>query len=190
MADRAPLPLGGLLARFDQALLRPPALPSPGIAVADLLAQPPGPALLDWCHAGAHAPRSAELAGRGAQALAEALALQLDGSLRLQACRGLAARLALRLGVKCDDLAQALGRAPRRSDCWDSGWLIDGAGTAQRLARWQPRRATLLLVAGRPATGRQPLQAALAPPAAGWMRPVRLLWVHDGPDALAWRALG
>lgn len=187
MAERAGPGFGGLLARFDSVLLRPPALPDDdGQALAAATHQAPGPALLDWCHAGP-AFASAELAGPGAPALAQALALHLDGSLRLQACPGGAGRLALRLRVKCDDLMLALGRAPRRSDCWDSGWLVGDAAAAARLPLWQPRRATLVLAQHRDAAARAGVQAALG--ARHLRRPVRLLWVGEGPAPLAWRAL-
>lgn len=202
MAERAAPRLASLLARFDERVLRAPAWPPRAAAaggsaataastVTALLAQPPGAALLDWCHAAAPRLGVAALGGRGAAALAEALALQLDGSLRLQACRGGLARLALRLGVKCDDLALALGRAPRRSDCWDSGWLRDGPATLASLATWQPRRATLLLAGDRPPEARAALLAALAGRLPGH-RPgpaLRLLWVAEGPAPLAWQAL-
>lgn len=194
MAERAAPRLAGLLARFDAALLRPPAWPAEptaltapaGLAVPALLGQAPGPALLGWCHAAAPRLDVAGLSGHGATALAEALALQLDGSLRLQACRGGLARLALRLGVKRDDLMLALGRAPRRGDCWDSGWLRDGPAALVRLSAWQPRRATLLLASARPPEARAAVLAALA--ASRGPRPVlRLLWVDEGPAPLTWR---
>ncbi|MDT7837755.1 hypothetical protein [Aquabacterium sp. OR-4] len=164
--------LGGLLSRFDDELLRAPVLatgangnaagPPTLAAVQAWIGQPLAAALLEWCHAPQPALAVAELSGRGAPALAEALALQIDGSLRLQACAGTGARLALRLGVKCDDLLRALGRAPRRSDCWDSGWLRDGPAALARLPHWQARRPTLLLAGDRPADARAALLAALS----------------------------
>ncbi|MEK8053253.1 hypothetical protein AACH10_23560 [Ideonella sp. DXS22W] len=188
--------LAGLLARYDGTLMRPPALPGSaphggrgdGAALPDATRHAPGPALLDWCHAPAPGLRSARLQGQGARALAEALALHLDGSLRLQACHGTAARLALRLGVKLDDLALALGRAPRRSDCWDAGWLIDPATALARLPQWQPRRPTLLLAT---APGDAPANTMPPPPlpAAGGTPALRLLWVHEQPLPLLWQAL-
>lgn len=135
-------PWSGLLARFDNALLHPPE--GDAAAAAGALAVPPGAQLLDWCH-GAHIVDAAGLEGPGADVLAQALALHLDGSDRLAACTGAVARLTLRLRVKADDLAMAW-RAPRRSDCWDCGWLADEPAALARLAHWQPRRATLVLV--------------------------------------------
>lgn len=178
--------LHGLLARYDGTLLQPPEGDATGARAA--LAQAPGPRLLDWCH---DAPRMdcASLAGAQATALAQALALHLDGSDRLAACPGAGARLALRLRVKADDLALAW-RAPRRGDCWDSGWLADGPEALARLAAWQPRRATLVLLASPAGQAQADADARwhaavrlLAARAAALARPVRLLRVVDTPQA-------
>lgn len=181
--------LASLLARYDGTLMRAPALPgaaaAPADNMADVTADALGQALLAWCLAPGAGLRAAMLSGHGARARAEALALHLDGSLRLQACGGPASRLALRLRVKLDDLALALGRAPRASDCWDSGWLIGGAAALARLAHWQPRRPTLLLADG---------DAGTAPPTLAATRPaprqaLRLLWVAEAAGPLRWQPL-
>lgn len=178
---RPTLRRAGLLARYDATLMRPPE--GDATAARAVLRAPPGALLLDWCHAPGPLD-AASLEGPDADALALALALHLDGSDRLAACGSAAARLALRLRVKAEDLA-ARWRGPRRSDCWDSGWLADDDDALARLAGWQPRRATLLLVADVQAPRWLAACRLLAARAATLARPVRLLRVVVTPASSA-----
>ncbi|MBI5257000.1 MAG: hypothetical protein HY855_10915 [Burkholderiales bacterium] len=193
--------LRGLGARFDTAALRPPDT---------ALAQPPHPmqaaawqALRQWCQAGAGPggcawwqpgarPRvdtrlaQATLAGpdiTALRALAHELALQLDGSHRLAACPGGAARLALRLRTKCDD---ALWWRQRRAhDPWDAGFVIDSAEARARVQQqWMPRRASLLVAEGGSPAAFEACVRALAARSAGFRHPVRLLGLVAGEPVL------
>ena len=204
----------GLLARYDTQALRPPAA-SPGgsaaLAVRCAAAQPAWQALLDWCFEGTgtgacpwFAPRAtpdlatpfaaALLGGPDRAALdafATALCLHLDGSVALAGLPGQAARLAYRLQVKAQDLCW--WRVRRRADPWDcgrGGW--DAAAVAQ-LARFAPRRATLIVVReamqdGKPDERTAALASAIAQLAARrtpWRHPVRLLLLDEGERGTA-----
>jgi hypothetical protein len=182
------------LARYDAAALRPP-LPDdglsphlPGAAEAVALGR-----LTQWCFEGAGDGRSPLLkpwvlpqvdrrfaamglpAARGTSALVAALARRLDGTHRLQAAGGRWAGRWLRLRVKLNDACW--WRKRRVDDPWDSGYA---GGDLAALRRFTPRRATLVIVQGEtPAVVRAAL-AALAPRAAAFRHPVRLLVVGTG----------
>jgi len=185
-----------LIARYDRAALRVgPA--------ADSIGYRPGPLhphqqaawtwLQAWCFDGAgdgrspfmqpvappHVPLRWAVAvltgprGSGRSHLAEAFSRHLDGDDRLQALRGRAARLRLRLGVKLADACW--WRARRADDPWDCGYLVDEALALQALQHFQPRRATLLVADDLPERALLERVAALAPRSAGFRQPVRLL---------------
>lgn len=189
-------PARGLLhtlrARYDSAALLPPQPacdPKPHDALA-------WQSLLDWCLTGSGPgtlplfspllqPRAlplvdtrfsiATLEGPGADALATLLALERDGSLQLLACNGAAGRIRLRAATKLHDLAW--WRPRQRSDAWDSGSLIASEAGLQALARFAPRRATLVVAQQ---LGDAHLQRAVATfqrRQAGFAHPVRLLIV-------------
>lgn len=167
-----------LSARFDLRALEPPLpLAEPALQAAQAHAAWPG--LLAWCHQPARwavrtLPGDTGLAGEAGTDLAHALCLVVDGSLQLRACRGAAARLALRLRTKINDVA--LGRPRQPADPWDAGWLRPGREGLQALAQFTPRRPTLL-VAG-PALGRahqQEAEALLRARQAQALQPLRLL---------------
>lgn len=101
------------------------------------------------------------------------LAEDLDGSLRLQACRGRLQRLALRVRVKLSDACW--WRARRVGDIWDAGQLIDGPDLAERARRFEPRRATLILALDIEPARLQAAAAALAARSADFDYPVRLI---------------
>lgn len=151
----------GLLTRFDTALLRPPAPAS--TATEPALAR----CLRDWCLS---APACAA-ASIAPQPGLDAFAGVLDGSERL-ARLGRWRGLLWRLEVKLKDLIP--GRAPQPSDPWDCGWLQPGA--AARLARWQPRRPTLILCTEAEAEAQVLSQLPISP-----VKPLRLLIVSAQP---------
>ncbi len=181
--NRPPAPpqpglLRTLSARFDLQALEPPLpLAEPALQAAQGHAAWPG--LLAWCHQGAPGavhtlPGNTDLAGQAGADLAHALCLVMDGSLQLRACRGAAARLALRLRTKFNDVAVWRPRQP--ADPWDAGWLRPGSAGLQAFTRFTPRRPTLL-VAG-PALGRahqQEAEAVLRERQAQAPQPLRLL---------------
>ncbi|MDT9000327.1 hypothetical protein RQP53_13720 [Paucibacter sp. APW11] len=186
--------MSGLLQRFDGALMAPP-----GPAAAPLLSEDAAllAALRRWClfdaarerQDGAPRPRQpmtiARLAGphpRQAQ-LAEHLALELDGSLLLQA-RGRLGGLALRVRVKLQDA----GLWPSNADTaiWDAGWLR--AGATQACEQFHPRRATLLLVDASAQPQLPQAVAALRQASAGYARPLRVLLLNP-PEHLAGETL-
>ncbi len=104
-----------------------------------------------------------------------ALAADLDGSLRLQACQGRRQRLALRAQVK---LADARWWRARRADhIWDAGQLIDGPDLALRVRRFEPRRATLILALDIEPARLLAAANELAARSADFDYPVRLIWL-------------
>lgn len=153
-------------ARYDLLALRPPA-PGSGLTAPDAEAAQVLRALQHWCLAGsgpggcpwwrprampavqtrlavAHLDIAARAGDGTPQRLTAQLMLERDGSLQLQARRTAAGRLALRARTKVHDLMWWRARQP--SDPWDSGYVRDSAGGLQALTRFQPRRATLLVV--------------------------------------------
>jgi hypothetical protein len=139
-------------ARFDLAALRPPDVAFAAQAVA-AQGRPALRTLRAWCLAGS-SPLKTRLAvavlegGNAASAhtVAQALCLERDGSLQLLACEGAAGRLALRLKTKLHDVTPWRERQP--GDAWDAGFLPGTAAGLQALARFEPRRATLLVAQG------------------------------------------
>lgn len=107
--------------------------------------------------------------------LAQVLARQLDGSLRLEAMsqgRG----LAWRVQVKLADAAW--WRQPQPADPWDAGWAIATPAARTVLAdRFVPRRTTLVLASQSDAQALGPVLAAVRQRSARWRRALRWLWV-------------
>ena len=132
------------------------------------------------------AQRLAVAALRGPDAVAttawaNALARQIDGSARLDALPGTAARLALRLGVKAHDAMW--WRARQADDPWDAGWAINTPPALRHWkARFMPRRATLVLADRTEAAALQACLAALVLRSDDLRHPVRWLWVGGGDD--------
>lgn len=182
-----------LTARFDRAALRPPAPLPAGQLRHPAQDGPAFQALRQWClagsgpgtrafgspaAAGAIAQRCtvATLAGgrpEAASALAHALCLERDGSLQLQACRGAGARLRLRLATKLHDALWWRARQPH--DAWDCGYVIDTPAGLQALARFTPRRATLLVAEGLPVATLRSVITDLHARQAALAQPLRLL---------------
>ena len=182
-----------LTARFYGAALRPPAPLPPGQLRHPAQDHPAWAALRQWCLAGsgpgtrpfwspAAAPAIeqrctvAVLAGgepEAATALAHALCLERDGSLQLQACRSAGARLRLRLAAKLHDTLWWRERQP--ADAWDSGTIIATPQGLQALARFTPRRATLLVADDLPAGALLTVMADLHARQSQLAQPLRLL---------------
>jgi hypothetical protein len=182
-------------ARYDLAALQPP---DPAYASVALAAprRPAWRALRRWCLAGLGKPALPGLPltvavlepapGPGqaeTHALAQALCLERDGSLQLLACRSAAERLALRLKTKLHDITP--GRALQPGDAWDAGLLPGTAEALQALARFEPRRPTLLVALGLPAPAMRAICALLHARQTHFQRPVRLLLV-PAAQGLAW----
>lgn len=190
------------VARFDgEALSADPEIALPAV--------PPTPAMLAqvaplraWCFEGLgegrspllrpsqapHIPRPLALAmwqapaGLARAQAAQHLARDLDGGFLLQAAPSRAAGLALRLRVKLHDLMWWRGR--REDDPWDSGYPVRGPEGLAALARFRPRRPTLMVMDGWPLEIIAPALQALADAAPYWRQPVRVLWLAEhGPLA-------
>ena len=160
--------LRALGARFDDVALRPFEV---GAAVAT-----PWPALRDWCladlpaapwrvacHAGPDPVLSMRRAG--------AVALELDGTFRLQACSGALGRLQLRLAVKLQDVQ--FSRPAQAGDVWDCGYVPDTQSAWQALLCFEPRRPTFIVVRGAMESGLAQALATLGN--RGFAKPVRVL---------------
>ena len=148
-----------------------------------------GPGNSAWWQPGAQpkvAQRLAVAALRGPDAVAttawaNAFARQIDGSARLDALPGTAARLALRLGVKAHDAMW--WRARQAGDPWDAGWAINTPPALRHWkARFMPRRATLILADRAEAAALQACLAALVLRSDDLRHPVRWLWVGGADD--------
>lgn len=191
-----------LSARFDLAALRPPA-PLPAAQTCHPAQDHAAwPALHRWCLAGSgpgtrpfwspgRAPAIEErfavaaLAGvdlATQRALAHALCLERDGSLQLQACRTAWGRLQLRAATKLHDALWWRERRP--DDAWDCGYVIDTAAGLQALARFVPRRATLLVADGLSAQTLGVVAHGLFSRQALFAHALRLLILGVGADAM------
>ena len=162
--------LRALGARFDDVALRPfeagdgVAAPWPALrawCLADLPAAP-------WrvaCHAGPDRVLSLRRAG--------AVALELDGTHRLQASTGALCRLQLRLAVKLQD-AQ-FSRPAQAGDVWDSGYVPDTQSAWQALTHFKPRRPTFIVIRDATKPGLAQALATLGNRGSGFAKPVRVL---------------
>jgi hypothetical protein len=192
-------PVAVLSARFDLAALHPPA-PLPARQVRH-----PGqdhaawPALQRWCLAGAGPgtrpfwrPGSAPAIGEHCtvaaltdadlatqRALAQALCLERDGSLQLQACCTAFSRLQLRAATKLHDAMWWRARQP--ANAWDCGYVIDTPAGLQALARFVPRRATLVVAEGLSIDVLRTVAAGLQARQAQFAHAVRLLVIGADP---------
>ena len=162
--------LRALVARFDDLALRP-------FEAGDVVAAP-WPALRDWCLAdlptvpwrvACHAGPDRVLALRRAGAVA----LQLDGTHRLQACTGALGRLQLRLAVKLQDAH--FSRPAQAGDVWDSGVVPDTQSAWQALMHFEPRRPTFIVIQDAAKPGLAQALATLGNRSSGFAKPVRVL---------------
>jgi len=170
--------LRALGARFDDAALRP--------CDSAATTAPAWPALRDWClkdlaspwRVALHRAPDLDMAAQRAAAVA----LVLDGSDRLSACRGSVDRIRLRLAVKLQDAC--FWRAAQAGDVWDSGFVPDLQSAWQALARFEPRRPTFIVVKGAPSPERADALSALGKRSAGFVKPVCvLLLIKPGEPA-------
>ncbi|MCW5654859.1 hypothetical protein [Hydrogenophaga sp.] len=183
----------GLTARFDADVMREPAARAGPVAAPTPAGWVP---LLDWCHSGAGDGRCPwwrpgalprvgqrfEVAWLDASCapVVAAFCLHLDGSEAL-AAGGRLAGLLLRLRTKRDDALW--WRARQRTDPWDCGHLREGTAALQALARFRPRRATLMVVEGLPDDRLQAVLRILREHGAAYRHPVRLLVLGGEPPA-------
>ncbi len=190
--------LSTFLARYDAQLLRPPAAPT-GPAPLPPPEQALQQRLLAWCRQGSGDGRgclpeplsAAQLTGVPGNgqpcALVEDLALRLDGSFDLLAAGGPWRQRLFRLRVKWDECRPW---RPRAADApWDSGYLIAGADLPERLARFQPRRPTLMVAQALGDAGLQAAMRGLGARRAALAQPVRLLVLGAGHGPLAFQPL-
>lgn len=187
-----------LVARYDERLLEAthyPGCPSLGAAALEPEQMRAWQALHAWCFAGAGTGRArlwqpwampsveqrwsvAVLTGGepvGRSRVAEALCRELDGSLLLAACNSRLTGLVLRLRVKFADCAW--WRSRRQADPWDSGYLLADAHSTGALARFAPRRATLIVMIEPSDDLLRVAIAQLGKHSSGFRHPVRLLVV-------------
>lgn len=116
----------------------------------------------------------------GPDSVAQAWALALDGSDRLDACVGRVNKLLLKLQTKWDDACW--WRERQASDPWDAGQLIDGEAALHRLQQeFRPRRATLLMAGAMDASRLAACISALHGRSARFRHPVRLLCLAAAP---------
>ncbi|QHE74748.1 hypothetical protein [Hydrogenophaga sp. PBL-H3] len=140
------------------------------------LLQPTRLALMDQRFSVALWPTAA---GRTEHDLIDAFCRHLDGSHQLLAAGGALGGLLLRLRVKARDVAWWRGRRP--TDPWDCGYALNEPAARAALARFEPRRATLVVAMDW--TGQALVDAinAMARSSTRFAHPVRWLVVHHAP---------
>ena len=116
-------------------------------------------------------------------ALIEAFSRHLDGSHQLQAAGGALAGWLLRLRVKACDVAW--WRTRRATDPWDCGYVVSGPAGRDALARFSPRRATLMVALDWPQTDLDEALTQLARSSSAWAHPARWLVVLGRDQSLA-----
>lgn len=123
-------------------------------------------------------------AGSAEDQVVEAFSRHLDGSHQLLAAGGAGAGLLLRLRVKARDVAWWRRRQP--TDPWDCGYAQDEPAARQALARFEPRRATLVVAVDWPEPALAEVVEAMARASARFQHPVRWLVVErPGGDTTA-----
>lgn len=113
----------------------------------------------------------------------EAFSRHLDGSHQLLAAGGALAGLMLRLRVKAYDLAW--WRQRQATDPWDCGYALNEPTARAALARFAPRRATLVVAVDWPEEALLETVRALHRAAPGFAHPVRWLIVQSSPGPAA-----
>jgi hypothetical protein len=196
VAEARPLRLlATLLARFDGAALRvaPPGRASAPLCAPTAEQQARWAPLQRWCMSGADGGRDPQTRlsvavwtaepGSPQEALVEAFSRHLDGSHQLLTAGGALAGLLLRLRVKACDVAW--WRSRRASDPWDCGYVVDEPAVREALARFSPRRATLMVAHGWSPADLDDVLAQLARSSPQWAHPVRWLLVQGRSESLA-----
>ncbi|MDP3810477.1 MAG: hypothetical protein Q8Q78_05690 [Hydrogenophaga sp.] len=115
----------------------------------------------------------------------EAFSRHLDGSHQLLAAGGAWAGLLLRLRVKAGDVAWWRSRRP--TDPWDCGYALDEPAARAALARFEPRRATLVVAVDWPEAALMDAVLAMARSSPRFAHPVRWLVVQRAPGDIAER---
>ncbi len=117
--------------------------------------------------------------------LIDAFSRHLDGSHQLLAAGGALAELRLRLRVKARDVMW--WRRRQASDPWDCGYALDAPETRAALARFEPRRATLMVAVGWPDEALVDAVMAMRRSSPRFAHPVRWLVVQNEPGTLTGR---
>lgn len=198
--------LATLRARFDGAALsvglpghpvRPLALPTAAQAAQ-------WAPLQTWCFEGAGNGRSPLLrptqppqvaqafsvavwpaVDPAALALIEAFSRHLDGSHQLLEAGSSLSGLLLRLRVKVCDVAW--WRSRQTSDPWDCGYALNEPKARAALARFEPRRATLVVAVDWPADALVDTLAGMQGSSSRFLHPVRWLVVQRDPGPITER---
>ena len=147
-----------------------------GVAARPVLA-PWAQPLVEKAFAVAHLS-GAQAAGKSLLALA--LSRELDGSVLLKACPTRWARWRLRLRAKLHDCQW--WRARQLDDPWDCGYVHSAALASGAIARFLPRRATLIVADGLTCEEVDQCAAQLHANSAWYHCPVRLLVITVGSD--------
>ncbi len=198
--------LATLRARFDGAALRVtlPGQPARPVALPTAAQTAQWAPLQTWCFEGAGDGRSPLLRPTQAPQVdqrfsvavwpasapaeldpIEAFSRHLDGSHQLLAAGGALAGLLLRLRVKACDVAW--WRARRMSDPWDCGYALNGAEARAALARFEPRRATLVVAVDWPQAELVDAVTAMQRSSQRFAHPVRWLVVQSDPGPITER---
>ncbi|AOF87893.1 hypothetical protein BSY239_3994 [Hydrogenophaga sp. RAC07] len=195
--------LATLRARFDGAALSVslPGHPAPPLA-RPTAAQWAG--LQAWCFEGAGNGRSPLLRPTqapqvdprlsvavwpaddpAALALIEAFSRHLDGSHQLLEAGGALSGLLLRLRVKACDVAW--WRSRMISDPWDCGYALNEPEARAALARFEPRRSTLVVAVDWPADALVETLNEMQGSSSRFLHPVRWLVVQRDPGPITER---
>lgn len=186
--------LQALGARFDALALRAPEAGADEAGQSQRHAEA-WLALQQWCNAPS-APGSrmavasvcrADTDGnqRALTDWVNAFARHMDGGLAMAARPGLAARWALRLRVKGQDLQGAMGRRARQpQDVWDAGWAGSSPPALRQWPLFKPRRATLVMALASEAERLQLPMALLRQRSDSFGQPMRWLWVGQPAPTL------
>lgn len=180
--------LATLFARFDGSVLHvaPPGQPAAPLQMPTAAQHRRWAPLLGWCMSGAVGERGPQTRlsvalwpaqpGSPDAALIEAFSRHLDGSHQLLAAGGALAGGWLRLRVKACDVAWWRPRRP--TDPWDCGYVVNEAAARDALARFRPRRATLMVAMGWSQADLDDTLAQLLRSSAHSAHPVRWLVVQ------------
>ncbi len=199
--------LATLRARFDGAALRValPGQPNQAACAPTAAQTAQWAPLQAWCFLGAgdgsspllqpsRAPRVEQrfsvavwpaAANSARRDVIEAFSRHLDGSHQLLAAGGDWAGLLLRLRVKAGDVAWWRRRRP--TDPWDCGYALNEPAARAALARFEPRRATLVVAVDWPEDALIDAITGMARSSPRFAHPVRWLVVQPDPSDITER---